>query len=99
ADPSSDLRVAAFLRSRFVRLSDRALAALAPQLARTVLDEAADLSALDADDCAVLARVRATVPMWLALADRVPPAELLDTILRESAYFWELAVPRGGHAA
>jgi ATP-dependent exoDNAse (exonuclease V) beta subunit len=98
ADPSSDLRVASFLRSRFVRLSDRALAALAPQLARTVLDEAADLSALDADDCAVLARVRATVPMWLALADRVPPAELLDTILRESAYFWELAGPRADQA-
>jgi hypothetical protein len=98
ADPSSDLRVAAFLRSRFVRLSDRALAALAPPLARTVLDEAADLSAFDADDCAVLARVRATVPMWLALADRVPPAELLDTILRESAYFWELAGPRADQA-
>ena len=98
ADPSSDLRVAAFLRSRFVRLSDRALATLAPQLARTVLDEAADLSALDADDCAVLARVRATVPMWLALADRVPPAELLDTILRESAYFWELTGPRADQA-
>jgi ATP-dependent helicase/nuclease subunit A len=94
ADSSSDLRAAAFLRSRFVRLSDRALAALAPELARTVFDEAADLSALDADDCAVLARVRAAVPMWLALADRVPPAELLDTILSESAYFWEVTGPR-----
>ena len=33
ADPSSELRAAAFLRSRFVRLSDPALAALAPRLA------------------------------------------------------------------
>jgi ATP-dependent helicase/nuclease subunit A len=98
ADPSSDLRAAAFLRSRFVRLSDRALAALAPELAGTVLDGAADLSALDADDCAVVNHVRATVPMWLALADRVPPAELLDRILTESAYFWELAGPRGDQA-
>ena len=40
ADPSSDLRAAAFLRSRFVRLSDRALAILSPRLARDVLDEA-----------------------------------------------------------
>ena len=33
ANPSSQLRAAAFLRSRFVRLSDAALAALAPDLA------------------------------------------------------------------
>ena len=33
ARPVSDLRAAAFLRSRFVRLSDRALAVLAPRLA------------------------------------------------------------------
>ena len=33
ADPWSDLRAAAFLRSRFVRISDRGLAALGPKLA------------------------------------------------------------------
>ncbi len=33
ANPSSDLRAAAFLRSRFIRLSDAALATLAPRLA------------------------------------------------------------------
>ena len=37
ARPESDLRAAAFLRSRFVRLSDVALAALAPRLARALL--------------------------------------------------------------
>jgi ATP-dependent helicase/nuclease subunit A len=98
ADPSSDLRAAALLRSRFVRLSDRALAALAPGLARNFLDEKVDASALDADDRAVLARIRAAVPPWVTLADRVPPAELLDTVLAQSAYFWELAGPRADQA-
>ena len=79
ADPSSDLRAAAFLRSRFVRLSDRALAILSPRLAqRRFSTRRWTLSALDADDRAVLARVRAVGPAWVALADRVPPAELLD---------------------
>jgi ATP-dependent helicase/nuclease subunit A len=98
ADPSSDLRAAAFLRSRFVRLSDRALALLSPGLASTFLDASIMPGSLDADDGAVLARVRATVPAWIALADRVPPAELLDRILAESAYFWELTGPRADQA-
>src|SRR4029078_13458563 len=37
ANPSSDLRAAAFLRSRFVRLSAAALAALAPALAASLV--------------------------------------------------------------
>jgi UvrD-like helicase C-terminal domain/UvrD/REP helicase N-terminal domain/PD-(D/E)XK nuclease superfamily len=97
-DPSSDLRAAAFLRSRFVRLSDRALAGLSPGLAGAFLDDAADLTAIDADDRAVLTRVRASVPAWIALADRVPPGELLDRVLAESAYFWELTGPRADQA-
>ena len=36
ADPGSDLRAAAFLRSRFVRLSDGALARLGPKLAEVL---------------------------------------------------------------
>jgi ATP-dependent exoDNAse (exonuclease V) beta subunit len=98
ADPSSDLRAAAFLRSRFVRLSDRVLAGLSPGLAGAFLDDAADLTAIDADDRAVLVRVRASVPAWIALADRVPPAELLDRVLVEAAYFWELTGPRADQA-
>ena len=38
ADPGSDLRAAAFLRSRFVRLSDAALARLGPRLAAAITD-------------------------------------------------------------
>ena len=34
AEPTSHLRAAAFLRSRFVRLSDAALAELAPRISR-----------------------------------------------------------------
>ncbi len=98
ADPSSDLRAAAFLRSRLVRLSDRALATLSPQVAATFIDDSVDVSVLDEDDRAVLARLRAALPQWIALADRVPPAELLDRVLAESAYFWELAGPRADQA-
>src|ERR1044071_2019170 len=36
AEPASDLRAAAFLRSRFVRLSDEALRRLAPGLAEAI---------------------------------------------------------------
>ena len=31
---------------------------------------------------------------WLAIADRIPPAELLDRILDETAYAFELRGPR-----
>ncbi len=50
------------------------------------------------DDAAVLAQVRAFAPGWIALADRLPPAELLDRVLEESAYDYELAGPRAVQA-
>jgi ATP-dependent helicase/nuclease subunit A len=96
ANPVSDLRAAAFLRSRFVRLSDAALATLAPRLAGAVLD--VDLPAqtprLGDEDRHVLALARQYVPGWIAQVDRVPPAELFETILAESAYAYELRGPR-----
>jgi ATP-dependent helicase/nuclease subunit A len=96
ANPVSDLRAAAFLRSRVVRLSDAALATLAPRLAGAVLD--ADLPAqfaeLGDEDRRVLVLVRQYVPAWIAQVDRVPPAELFETILGESAYAYELRGPR-----
>src|SRR5581483_7732174 len=42
------------------------------------------------EDRRVLARVRSAVPRWLALVDRVTPAHLLDQLLRETAYAYEL---------
>ena len=97
-DPSSSLRAAAFLRSRVVRLSDRALSVLAPEIAAAVTAPVDGDSRLDTDDATMLAEVRAFAPGWIALADRLPPAELLDRVLAESAYDYELAGPRAVQA-
>jgi ATP-dependent helicase/nuclease subunit A len=90
-DPQSDLRAAAFLRSRFVRLSDPALQQLAPVLARSLSDAEppAALANLDDEDRRVMERARASAGEWLALVDAVPPAELLDQILAETAFAYE----------
>jgi ATP-dependent exoDNAse (exonuclease V) beta subunit len=94
ADSASDLRAAAFLRSRFIRLSDRGLSVLAPHLARSLAGPVEGDAHLEPDDTAVMTIVRLHVPRWLALADRVPPAELLDRVISDSAYEFELAGPR-----
>jgi ATP-dependent helicase/nuclease subunit A len=95
AAPNSPLRVAAFLRSRIVRLSDRALLRLAPELGTllTSSDAPPAAASLDEEDRRVLSMVRAAAPAWLALVDRWPPAEVLDRVLAESAYDEELAGP------
>jgi len=98
AEPDTDLHVAALLRSRFVRLSDRAVKALAPGLA-AALGAAAPppaIEQLDAEDREALRLAREAFGRWRRLADRMAPAELVDQILYESAYACEL---RGrGHA-
>jgi len=96
ANPVSDLRAAAFLRSRFVRLSDRALATLAPRLAGALIDSEPppQSEALDEEDRQVLSLTRQYVPRWIEQVDRIPPAELLETILADSAYAYELRGPR-----
>jgi len=105
ANPSSDLRAAAFLRSRFVRLSDTALSRLrdnapagqgaAPGLAAalTAPDPPDALATLPDDDRAALELARRHVPAWLARVDRIPPADLIEQLIPESAYAYEL---RGG---
>ena len=95
ANPSSQLRAAAFLRSRFVRLSDAALAALAPDLAGavTAADPPAAIAVLQEDDRRALETVRAFAPGWIAQVDRVPPADLIETLIPATAYAYEL---RGG---
>jgi ATP-dependent helicase/nuclease subunit A len=96
ADPRSNLRAAALLRSRFIRLSDHALAMLAPDLAASLTSSAspAGHGALGDEDRRVLDVARRFVPAWLAMADRIPPAELLDVVIAESAYAYELHGPR-----
>jgi ATP-dependent helicase/nuclease subunit A len=96
ADPWSELRAAALLRSRLARISDAGLAALAPNIAAAVLAPGSDDAAggLDDADREALARFRAAVPGWLALADRVMPSRLLRSILDQTAYAYELRGPR-----
>ena len=94
ADPISDLRAAALLRSRFFRLSDEGLRRLAPGLAAALRGSAAPRAELDTPDAATLAHACDTCARWRGLVDRLPPAELLDLVLAESAYFVEMRGPR-----
>ena len=101
ADPESDARAAALLRSRFFRVSDAALQRLSGRLAAALTwDEppAAALATLDPDDRGVVDAARGAVRRWLATVDRLPPAEVLDGILDETAYLYEIAGPRESQA-
>lgn len=98
ARPESNLRAAEFLRSRFVRLSDSALAALAPDLSAVLVGPDALTVALSAEDQRLLDCARAGVRRWIALTDRVPPGELIDLVMRESIYSVETAGVRAHQA-
>ena len=95
ANPASNLRSAALLRSRLVGVSDSALAALAPEIARALTGPVppAAMQALPPEDRRVFELARASVPSWLARVDRMPPADLIEQLLPETAYAFEL---RGG---
>jgi ATP-dependent helicase/nuclease subunit A len=92
ADPESDLRAAAFMRSRIVRVSDDAVMRLAPSLAAALVatDPPSSFTALADEDRPVLDLVRGSVARWLGWVDRMTPSELLDAVLRETAYAYEL---------
>jgi ATP-dependent helicase/nuclease subunit A len=96
ADPTSELRAAALLRSRLARITDASLAVLAGRLSSTLLAEEppSELDTLDPVDRALLSRLRASVGGWVAAIDRVPPAELLDLVYADCAYAFELRGPR-----
>lgn len=100
AQPENDLRAAEFLRSRFVRLSDAGLARLAPNLADALRTERfdADAAGLDQLDREWFTLARAGVARWLRLTDRVGPSELVDAVLRETAYAFELRGTRASQA-
>src|SRR5262249_50929633 len=93
ARPDSNLRAAEWLRSRFVRLSDDALARLAPDFSRAILASDFEMAKLDLApaDLALLARVRRDAPRWIAMSERVTPGAAMDTVMAESAYMKELA--------
>jgi ATP-dependent helicase/nuclease subunit A len=92
ARPDSDLRAAEWLRSRFVRLTDDAFARLAPDFASALLDPAWDGSTrgLSEADAALLARARLDAARWVGLAAHATPGVVMDTVVAESAYIWEL---------
>ncbi len=90
ADPLSNLRAATLLRSRLVRISDEAVARLAPNLAAAILKSGEGPAFLGDEDRRVLDLLRAAVPRWLSWVDRLPPSELFDAVLRETAYAYEL---------
>ena len=96
ADPYSHVRAATLLRSRLVRLSDRGLATLAPALATALNGEdlPAGFDQLSPEDQRVLGRLRAAVPRWLALVDRLTPSELLGRLLSDTVYAAEIGGPR-----
>jgi len=93
ADPLCDLRAAAFLRSRIVRLSDAGVMRLAPHIAAAILGSSA-FTTLSAEDELVLTRTRAALARWLSWVDRMTPSELVDAVLRETAYAYELGGSR-----
>jgi ATP-dependent exoDNAse (exonuclease V) beta subunit len=92
ADPASDLRAAALMRSRIVGLSDEAVRLLSPGLSRALREPSMSPPAaqLTAEDSRGLLGARESIPRWLDLVDRVPPAELVDVVLTETAYAYEL---------
>jgi len=94
ADPGSNLRAAALMRSRIVRISDEGLKHLAPGLASALTGEvpaAIDLLSPDDRDRVLLAR--SAVGLWIEDAEQVPPSEIVDRVLAESAYAVEIGGP------
>ena len=90
AQPSSPLCGAALLRSRFVRLSDRGVRLIAPRAEAVLSGAEPPPDGLSAEDRGVLDQLRASLADWLPLVDRVPPSELLDRIVADAAYAFEL---------
>jgi ATP-dependent helicase/nuclease subunit A len=86
AAPESDLRAAAFLRSGFVGISDETLRRLAPDLGARLVSPGDREVALPEDDAEALRRLRDAWPHWLALVDRLPPADVVDHVIEASAY-------------
>ena len=97
ADPLSDLRAAAWLRSRFVRISDEGLRRLAPRLADALQlgGAAGRRSRSSTPTMRTRWRRRATASRrWRALVDRMPPAELLDLRPRGVGLRWSRCAVR-----
>ena len=100
ARPSSELRAAALLRSRFAGVSDAGLLTLAGALSDALAAPGppASAAALGEDDRRILDLARRALAGWIGLVDRLPPAEVLDRALQEAAYAFELRGPQAEQA-
>ncbi len=100
ANPASELRAAALLRSRFARLSDPTLVALAGRLSESLIADTIPEEAdrLPPDDADHLRLLRHGLHVWLDLVDRLPPAEVIDQVLLDAAYARELHGPHVAQA-
>ena len=98
ADPLSDLRAAALLRSRArAAVGRRAWRRLGSQTGRgdpQRRSAAGRRGARRRRSAACSTASRAPSPRWLSWVDRLTPSELLDAVLRETAYAYELRGPR-----
>ncbi len=96
ADPLSNLRAATLLRSRFVRISDAAVARLAPALADAILSSAPPIAAgsLGDEDRRLLDALRSDARRWLGWIDRLTASEVVSRVLEETAYARQLDGPR-----
>jgi ATP-dependent helicase/nuclease subunit A len=96
ADPLSNLRAATLVRSRFVRISDLAVARLAPAIADAILAATPPTTGngFADDDRRALDRLRADVPRWLSWVDRLTSSELIGRVLEETDYASQIAGPR-----
>ena len=100
AQPSSELRAAALLRSRMARISDGGLLALAGEMSASLVapEPSPRAALLGPEDRSVLELARRGVREWMPLVDRLPPAELLDHVLQGTAYAFELRGPNARQA-
>jgi ATP-dependent exoDNAse (exonuclease V) beta subunit len=66
--------------------------ALSPRIAEAILEKdwPESASAFDAEDRRVFQLLRLAVPHWLDRVDRQAPSDVLDAIVRETAYAYEL---------
>ena len=98
AKPTSELRAAEILRSRFIGFSDAGLSLIANQrrrrakdtplvqlLTRTISPERLPLT-LSYNDQAVITGTIPKVTEWLAIADYTPPSDLLQHIVEDTDY-------------
>ena len=106
ANPSSALRTAAFLRSRLAGISDAAVVACSGHLGELFGGNRGDPGAsadsglllslvggMPTRDQARLRLLQTSVHGWLGQVDRRSPVEVVDSVLSETAYAYELRGP------